>query len=69
MPKAFSSDVAAGSREEGASRKDARLDLFGFVPFRLNRGGIYNFRYSRSRRVCVRLTGISVAFSSFIRRM
>ena len=32
------------------------------------RGG-YSFRYSRSRRVCVRLTGISVAFSSFILRM
>ena len=26
----------------------------------------HSFRYSRSRRVCVRLTGISVAFSSFI---
>ncbi len=31
--------------------------------------GGYNFRYSLSRRVCVRLTGISVDFSSFIRRM
>ena len=29
----------------------------------------HSFRYSRSRRVCVRLTGISVDFSSFIRRM
>jgi hypothetical protein len=28
----------------------------------------YSFRYSRRRRVCVRLTGISVAFTSFIRR-
>ena len=37
MPKAFSSEVAAGSREESASKKDARLDLFRFVPFRLNR--------------------------------
>ena len=37
MPKAFSSEVAAGPREESASKKDARLDLFGFVPFRLNR--------------------------------
>ena len=35
MPKAISSEVAAG--EESASRKGARLDLFGFVPFRLNR--------------------------------
>jgi len=37
LPKAFSTEVAAGSREEGASKTDARLDLFGFVPFRLNR--------------------------------
>jgi hypothetical protein len=29
----------------------------------------YNFRYSRRRRVWMRLTGISVDFSSFIRRM
>ena len=28
-----------------------------------------SFKYSLSRRVCVRLTGISVAFSSFILRM
>jgi DNA-binding MarR family transcriptional regulator len=35
LPKAISSEVAAG--EESASRKGARLDLFGFVPFRLNR--------------------------------
>ena len=37
MPKASSSEVAAGPREESASKEDARLDLFGFVPFRLNR--------------------------------
>jgi len=37
LPKAFASEVAAGSREESATKKDARLDLFGFVPFRLNR--------------------------------
>jgi len=37
LPKAFSTEVAAGSREESATKKDARLDLFGFVPFRLNR--------------------------------
>ena len=37
MPKASSSEVAVGSREQGALKKDARLDLFGFVPFRLNR--------------------------------
>jgi DNA-binding MarR family transcriptional regulator len=37
LPKAFSSEVAAGSREENASGKGSRLDLFRFVPFRLNR--------------------------------
>ena len=37
MPKAFSTDVATSSREEDASKRGARLDLFGFVPFRLNR--------------------------------
>ena len=37
MPKAFTSEVGAGSREESASQKSATLDLFRFVPFRLNR--------------------------------
>jgi DNA-binding MarR family transcriptional regulator len=45
LPKAFSSDsmprtrsgVGTGSREENASKKYSRLDLFRFVPFRLNR--------------------------------
>ena len=37
MPKASSSEVAAGPREESASKRSARLDLFEFVPFRLNR--------------------------------
>jgi DNA-binding MarR family transcriptional regulator len=37
LPKAFSSEVGAGSREENASKKASRLDLFSFVPFRLNR--------------------------------
>ncbi len=45
MPKAFTSEslartrsgVGAGSREENASQKGSRLDLFRFVPFRLNR--------------------------------
>ena len=37
MPKAISGEVAAGQREEGVSKRSARLDLFGFVPFRLNR--------------------------------
>jgi DNA-binding MarR family transcriptional regulator len=34
LPKAFSSEVGSGSREEN---KASRLDLFSFVPFRLNR--------------------------------
>ena len=37
MPKASASEVAAGPREETAAKRNARLDLFGFVPFRLNR--------------------------------
>jgi DNA-binding MarR family transcriptional regulator len=37
LPKAFSSEVGTGSREENASKKYSRLDLFRFVPFRLNR--------------------------------
>jgi len=37
LPKALSSEVGTGSREENASKKYSRLDLFGFVPFRLNR--------------------------------
>lgn len=32
-----SSDTAPGSRETNASEKSSRLDLFRFVPFRLNR--------------------------------
>jgi DNA-binding MarR family transcriptional regulator len=37
LPKAFSSEVGTGSREENASKKNSTLDLFRFVPFRLNR--------------------------------
>ena len=37
MSKAFSSEAGSSSREENASEKGAKLDLFGFVPFRLNR--------------------------------
>ena len=37
MPKASSSEVGAGSREENTSQGNPRLDLFKFVPFRLNR--------------------------------
>ncbi len=37
MSKAFSSEVGTGSREETASKKASKLDLFRFVPFRLNR--------------------------------
>jgi DNA-binding MarR family transcriptional regulator len=36
LPKAASSE-ALGSREEGAAHKSSHLDLFRFVPFRLNR--------------------------------
>jgi DNA-binding MarR family transcriptional regulator len=36
MPRTRSG-VEIGSREENASKKDATLDLFRFVPFRLNR--------------------------------
>jgi DNA-binding MarR family transcriptional regulator len=37
LPRAFSSEVGGGSREENAPRKSSRLDLFRFTPFRLNR--------------------------------
>ncbi|MDB5574841.1 MAG: MarR family transcriptional regulator [Bradyrhizobium sp.] len=37
MAEAFSSEVGTGSREENASKKASKLDLFRFVPFRLNR--------------------------------
>ena len=37
MPKAPSSEVVVGSRDEIAAKRSARLDLFKFVPFQLNR--------------------------------
>ena len=37
MPKAFSGQAGTRRRKENTSEKDARLDLFRFVPFRLNR--------------------------------
>jgi DNA-binding MarR family transcriptional regulator len=37
LPKAVPSGVGTGSRQENASRRGSRLDLFRFVPFRLNR--------------------------------
>jgi DNA-binding MarR family transcriptional regulator len=37
LPKALSSGVGTRWREENASKKASRLDLFRFVPFRLNR--------------------------------
>ena len=37
MPKAFSGQGATGRRADNASNKGSRLDLFRFVPFRLNR--------------------------------
>ena len=37
MAKTLLSEQAAPPREEAAAKKSARLDLFKFVPFRLNR--------------------------------
>ena len=37
MPKALSSEVAGGSRAGSVANGSTRLDLFRFVPFRLNR--------------------------------
>ena len=37
MPKALSGEVNSGSRDETPSQNGDRLDLFRFVPFRLNR--------------------------------
>lgn len=37
MPKTSASETAPSSREPDASGKSSRLDLFRFVPFRLNR--------------------------------
>jgi DNA-binding MarR family transcriptional regulator len=37
LPKTSSSETAPGSRETNRSDKGLRLDLFRFVPFRLNR--------------------------------
>ena len=37
MARGSLNELAAGPREESASRKGSRLDLFRFVPFRLNR--------------------------------
>ena len=37
MPKASSNEVVVESRDETAAKRSARLDLFKFVPFQLNR--------------------------------
>lgn len=37
MSKAFAGEVGPGSREGNAAKKGSKLDLFRFVPFRLNR--------------------------------
>jgi DNA-binding MarR family transcriptional regulator len=37
LPKPSSNEPAAVPREQNAAKKDRRLDLFRFVPFRLNR--------------------------------
>ncbi len=49
-----------------ACRNALAAFLEGHMPRRVGR---YSFRYSRSRFVWDRLTGISVAFASFILRM
>ena len=37
MSKAFAGELGTGLREENAAKKGSKLDLFRFVPFRLNR--------------------------------
>jgi DNA-binding MarR family transcriptional regulator len=37
LSKAFAGELGNGSREENAAKKGSKLDLFRFVPFRLNR--------------------------------
>jgi DNA-binding MarR family transcriptional regulator len=37
LSKATAGELSTGSREENAAKKDSKLDLFRFVPFRLNR--------------------------------
>ena len=37
MPKTSLSEIATDPRDDSAARKGSRLDLFRFVPFRLNR--------------------------------
>jgi DNA-binding MarR family transcriptional regulator len=37
LSKAFAGELSNGSREENAAKKGSKLDLFRFVPFRLNR--------------------------------
>jgi DNA-binding MarR family transcriptional regulator len=37
LPKAPASEAAADARDEPAAKRSARLDLFKFVPFQLNR--------------------------------
>ena len=37
MPRVLANHAAAAPRQASRSRRSARLDLFGFVPFRLNR--------------------------------
>ena len=59
-----------GSRSfVGGKRRALVRAIVGGEREAFSRAVVYSFKYSRSRRVCMRLTGISVDFSSFIRRM
>ena len=63
--------VVGGNGDVGVARRDVfRLVGVGadlkVGPYRV---GLYSFRYSRSLLVWALLTGISVPFASFIRRM
>jgi hypothetical protein len=63
---AFFGGMASGVRDRIADRCGDGVDGFGG---RFRNAFNYSFRYSRRRRVCMRLTGISVDFASFIFRM
>ena len=75
LPRASASAAGAGRRRRlrvdgpGSAALDVSVARVIDASSLRRTADVYSFRYSRSRRVCVRLTGISVAFSSFILRM